>query len=115
MNHTPEYWLSVAMDFSPVIPIAIAWTQVPRKDRSMTETTALSLLAASVSVLWLVVSVFVPDVLGPTGDWVRSLATNGNFIVMTIAGGTAVGKMRSGRIATVVGCFILAVAWSWTS
>ena len=115
MTHTPEYWLSVAMDFSPVIPIAIAWTQVPKKDRSPTETTELSLLAATFSVLWLVVSVFVPQVLGPTGDWVRSLAADGNFVVITMAGARAVGKMRSGRIATAIGCFLLVVAWSWTS
>src|ERR1700735_1617408 len=107
MRHTPEYWLSLVADFSPVLPIAIAWMQVPRKDRSPTDTTALSLFAATVSLLWLVASVFVPDVLGPAGDWVRSLATNGNFIVITIAGVRAVGKMRSGRIATAVGCFLL--------
>jgi hypothetical protein len=50
-NRPAEYCLSVAMTFSPVILIGVAWAQVPRKVRTPSETTDLSLLAASVSAL----------------------------------------------------------------
>lgn len=112
MNQTPEWWLSAVMDFLPVIPLAIAWTQVARRDQGVTRTNASSLIAATASVLWIGAGLFLPDFLGATSDSVRWLATNGNFIVMTIAAGMAVGKMHSGRVATAVGCFMLAFAWS---
>ena len=108
MNRGPEYWISLTMDFLPVIPISVAWVQVVRSSRSLTRTSGLLLLTASVSVLWLGIGLFIPNVLGISSDPVGFLVINGNFVVMTIAAGMAIGKMNCGRIATTIGCFMLA-------
>src|SRR5579864_7789242 len=112
MSHTPEYWFYLAADFSPVLPVGVGWMQVVRRDRNSIKTSALPLLAVTVSLLCLCIGLPLLDAIGSARS-LRSVIINGNFIGMTISAGMAIGKMRNGRIATAIGCFMMAFVWAF--
>ena len=107
------YWYALAFDLSPMVFVAVAWVQVLQKGRRATATRDLPLAVLTASFLWLVLGLLFSETLGPTYSNLRYGIIDANFIGMVLAAGYSIGKMKHGRIATTIGCFLLSFVWAF--
>jgi len=107
------YWYLLAFDLSPVLFVAIAWVQIMRKGWRTTASRAIPLVALTVSFFWLVLGLPFSEALGPSYSNLRYGIIDANFIGMVLAAGFSIGKMKHGRIATTIGCFLMSLVWAF--
>jgi hypothetical protein len=65
-NHPSGYWIALAFDLSPVVPLVIAWFRFLGGAEPKVWSRSIPLLAVTVNMGWLLVGLFVPSTIGPS-------------------------------------------------
>ncbi len=112
-QHSLANWVALAFDFSPIVPIAIAWVGVSRETQRLTRWTILPLVAVTASLFWLALSLISPAALGPTYSNVRFAIIDANFIAMMLAAIAAFSRMPKARVSTGIACALMGLIWSF--
>jgi hypothetical protein len=112
-----KYWLWWALFSSPAVPIAFAWLRLRADVRARMRIDALTLLVATVSVLWLDAVVANWRFLGPLYGRVHYTIIGGNllavFLCMLISFFASISPVaRAQRLATGLACLMLSVEWA---
>jgi hypothetical protein len=112
-SHSLAYWIAIAFDFSPALPLAVAWLRIGRAGEPLKAWTLAPLLAATFSLGWLALGLFVPMALGPTYSGIRFGIIDTNFAIMLVAAIAAFRKTSRASLPTSIGCTLMALVWSF--
>jgi hypothetical protein len=71
-----------------------------------------TLVAVSISFLWLNLGRFFPIIFGSSYSNIRFMIMNLNFFAMIVCAAVALNKRNVGRILTFVAAVLLSMAWA---